>query len=61
MQSDEVDRDLLWKRLEEIRQNDTDSEKLNLLLEAWDRDYGPEYNAIVSEVLAERLRKNAAF
>ena len=60
MQSDEVDRDLLWKRLEEIRQNDTDSEKLNLLLEAWDRDYGPEYNAIVSEVLAERLRKNAA-
>jgi hypothetical protein len=28
MLSEEIDRDLLWKKLEEIRQHDTDPEKL---------------------------------
>jgi hypothetical protein len=60
MTSDEIDRDLIWKRLEEIRQHDTEPEKLKTLLEAWDQDFGPEYNDIVSEVLAERLKRRAA-
>jgi len=59
MQDEQIDREEIWKRIVEIRNNDTDPEKLRELIDAWDRDYGPDYNDIASEILAEHLTKDA--
>jgi hypothetical protein len=59
MQDEKVNREEIWKRIVEIRNNDTDPEKLRELIDAWDRDYGPDYNDIASDILAEHLTKDA--
>ena len=48
--SDKIDREAIWKRIEEIRKNDSNPEQLKPLLEAWDNDYGPEYDDIAREI-----------
>ena len=60
MKEDKVDRNLIWKRIDEIRQNDTDSEKLKPLLDDWKKDFGTEYNDLVNEVFTERVQHYAA-
>lgn len=60
MKEDKVDRNLIWKRIDEIRQNDTDSEKLKPLLDDWKKDFGPEYNDLVNEVFTKRVQHYAA-
>ena len=55
----EVDREAIWKRIAEIRQHDSNPEQLKKLLADWKRDFGPEYNELVREILAENVCKNA--
>ncbi|MHA2424248.1 MAG: L-2-amino-thiazoline-4-carboxylic acid hydrolase [Candidatus Thorarchaeota archaeon] len=53
------ERDEIWKRIAEIRQYDSNPEQLKKLLAAWKQDYGPEYDELVREILAENVCKNA--
>jgi len=57
--TDKIDREAIWKRIEEIRKFHSNPERLKALLEAWDNDFGPEYNDIAREILAENVRKNS--
>ncbi len=57
--SEKIDREAIWKRIEEIRRFHSNPEKLKPLLEAWDNDFGPEYNDIAREILAEKVCINA--
>lgn len=57
--SDKIDREAIWKRIEEIRKNDSNPEQLKPLLEAWDNDYGPEYDDIAREILGENIHRNS--
>ncbi|MGY5875399.1 MAG: L-2-amino-thiazoline-4-carboxylic acid hydrolase [Candidatus Thorarchaeota archaeon] len=50
----------MWKRIYEIRESHTDIDKLKSLLEAFERDYGPDYLETPEEVVAENVRRNAA-
>ena len=59
MENMDVDRERILQRILEIRNNDTNPEKLRELIDAWERDYGPDYNEIASEILAEHLTRNA--
>ncbi|MFW9849360.1 MAG: L-2-amino-thiazoline-4-carboxylic acid hydrolase [Candidatus Thorarchaeota archaeon] len=55
----EAKREEIVKMLQDIRSNDTNPEKLQSLLEKWDKDFGPKYNDIAVEILHDILRKNA--
>ncbi|MHA1576189.1 MAG: L-2-amino-thiazoline-4-carboxylic acid hydrolase [Candidatus Thorarchaeota archaeon] len=54
-----VDREAIWKRIAEIRNFHSNPEQLKPLLEAWDQDFGPEYNDVAMEILAENVAKNS--
>jgi hypothetical protein len=56
---DEAERKEILRRLHEIRNNDTNPERLQTILQDWDRDYGPKYNDIAVKILHEFLRKNS--
>lgn len=58
MEKDRVARERILKRIVEIRNSDTYPEKLRELIDAWERDYGPDYNEVASEILSEHLTKN---
>ncbi len=49
----------VWEKIQSIRQSRKDPEKLNLLLNEWEREFGAEYNQIAEELVAEHTR--AAF
>ena len=57
--TDKIDREVIWKRIEEIRRFHSNPEQLKPLLEAWDKDFGSEYDDIAREILAENVRMNA--
>ena len=48
--TEKIDRETIWKRIEEIRGNDSNPEQLKLLLEAWDNDFGPEYDDLYNAI-----------
>ncbi|MHA1906044.1 MAG: L-2-amino-thiazoline-4-carboxylic acid hydrolase [Candidatus Thorarchaeota archaeon] len=54
-----TEREEIWKRIAKIREHDTKPAQLKTLLADWKRDYGPEYNGLVKEILAENVCKNA--
>ncbi|MGY5853889.1 MAG: L-2-amino-thiazoline-4-carboxylic acid hydrolase [Candidatus Thorarchaeota archaeon] len=59
MEREKVDRQQILRRIVEIRNYDTNPEKLGELIDAWERNYGPDYNEIAGEILAEHLTRNA--
>ena len=59
VEKEEVVRERILQQILEIRNNDTKPERLRELLAAWERDYGPDYNEIAGEILAEHLTRNA--
>ncbi|MHA2141624.1 MAG: L-2-amino-thiazoline-4-carboxylic acid hydrolase [Candidatus Thorarchaeota archaeon] len=53
-QDDNVLREELWKRLQEIRGSYKDHERLRRLLDQWEKDFGAKYQHIVDDLIAER-------
>jgi len=49
--------DLLLKRAIEIRNNWKDTEKLKVLLDDWDREFGHNQDDVVEQVIGEYLEK----
>jgi hypothetical protein len=49
--------DQIFKRVREIRDNWTDTEKLKALLDAWDKEFGHDYDDVVERLLGEFLEE----
>jgi hypothetical protein len=43
----------LWQRLQEMRGSYTDLERLKILLEQWEKDFGSEHQSLVDEMIAK--------
>lgn len=41
----------LWKRLQEVRTSYKEPEKLGPLIEKWEKDFGPEHQDVVDELI----------
>ncbi len=49
-------RSTLWKRLQELRSNYKDLEKIESLIEKWEKDYGPEHQVTVDEMIGSACK-----
>ncbi|MFW9908124.1 MAG: L-2-amino-thiazoline-4-carboxylic acid hydrolase [Candidatus Thorarchaeota archaeon] len=56
----DIERDEIWKRIAEIRRNGSNPEQLKKFLNDWKRDYGPEFNELVKDILAENVCRTAS-